>query len=82
MSAFYTRFGKSEAITITKKEVEDVKHHSNGPEKGEMGDDEDEENDENHCLGIDSDEEKDNILKEPSRKNKRGMALYAFLNKE
>jgi hypothetical protein len=58
MSGFYNRFGMSATVTVTKEEVEDAKYYSNGPDKGEMGDD-DEEIEENFCLGINSDEEKD-----------------------
>ena len=55
MIGFYNRPGKT--ITATKEEVEEVKYHTAGPDKGEMGD-ENEEQVENLCLGIDSDEEK------------------------
>jgi|JI9StandDraft_2_1071091.scaffolds.fasta_scaffold576495_1 hypothetical protein len=40
MIGFYNRPGKT--ITATKEEVEEVKYHTAGPDKGEMGDENEE----------------------------------------
>lgn len=80
MMGFGNRLGGG-TKTATKEEVEEVKHYSARQDRGEMGDDNEEEV-VNLCLGIDSDEEKNARPKESGAKIKRGMALCALMTRD